>query len=212
MQLTKFEHACFMVEQDGKSIIVDPGVWTTDIATPENVAAIVVTHEHPDHFDVTALGAIIAHNPEAVIFAHHDITQQLGDTLPHTSVAAGQTIEAAPFTLEFFGGDHATIHDSIPVVSNLGVLINNSVYYPGDSFATPNKPVTMLGLPVAAPWLKISEVINFATSVKASSVFPTHDAILSLNGKALVDRMITPYVESYGGTYHRPKGALKIDG
>lgn len=212
MILTNFEHACFMVEQKGKSIIIDPGIWTTDIATPENVVAIVITHEHPDHFDVTALGAIIAHNPEAVIFAHHDITKQLGDTLPHVSVTTGQSVEAGPFTLEFFGGEHASIHRSIPVIANLGVLINNSIYYPGDSFTQPSKPVSALALPVAAPWMKISDAIDFASSVKPSIVFPTHDAILSPIGKSLVDRMITPYIEQYNGTYIRPVAPIEVDG
>lgn len=212
MLLTKYEHACFTVEKDGKLLVVDPGEWTTDLGSPENVVAIVVTHEHPDHFDPAALGALIAHNPDAVIYAHENITRQFGDTLPHQAVGAGQSINAKPFTLEFFGGQHATIHESYPAVANLGVMVNNVLYYPGDSFTDPNKKVKVLALPVGAPWLKISETMDFATKIKANIVFPTHDAVLSANGKALPDRMIPAFVESNGGTYKRLINPIEIDG
>ena len=46
MKLTKYEHACFIVEKDGVSIVVDPGSLTTDFSTADHVAAIIVTHEH----------------------------------------------------------------------------------------------------------------------------------------------------------------------
>lgn len=211
MLLTKYEHACFGVELDGKLLIVDPGAWTTDIGAPENVIAIIVTHEHADHFDPAALGALIAHNPNAVIYAHETITKQLGDTLPSHSVSVGNTLTCEPFTFEFFGGEHATIHESLPKVVNLGVMINNCVYYPGDSFTLPHAPVKVLALPVSAPWLKISEVMDFVIDVKADVVFPTHDAILSELGRALPDRMVSPFVEKYGGSYQRIVSPIEID-
>lgn len=206
MKITKYEHACFTVEQDGKSLIVDPGVYTTNLSVPENVVAIVVTHEHPDHFDVAALGAIIAHNPSAVIVAHKAITRQLGEngeTVPYRSVAAGETVTIAPFTLEFFGGEHATIHPDIPAVANLGVMINDLVFYPGDSFVQPGRDVEVLALPVGAPWLKISEVMDYLVAVKPTFAFPTHDAVLSEAGKQLPDRMLPSFADRVGATYKR---------
>lgn len=212
MKLTKYQHACFTLEKDGKLLVVDPGVWTTDLPALENVVAIVVTHIHPDHFDMTALEAIIAHSPNAIIYAHEDITKQLGDVFTYKTANAGDKMEAAPFTLEFFGGQHAPIHHTYPLAANLGVLINESLYYPGDSFAHPQKSVETLALPVTAPWLKISEVMDFCDAVKAPIVFPTHDAVASNTGKALVDRMLTPIVETYGGKYQRPSETIEIDG
>ena len=182
MKITKYEHACFTVEYEGKLLVVDPGVFTTNLGAPENVVAIVVTHEHADHFDPAALGAIIAHNPGAVIIAHETITRQFGDqgeTLPYKAVASGDKVSVGPFNLEFFGGDHAIIHPDIPQIANLGVIINNAVFYPGDSFVRPEREVQVLALPVSAPWLKISEVIDYLTEVKPKIAFPTHDAIAS---------------------------------
>lgn len=212
MKLTKYEHACFTVEKDDKLLVVDPGGWTTDLGAPENVVAIVVTHEHPDHFDVNALGAIIGHNPDAVIYAHEDIVRQLGDTLPNCAVVAGEGIEAGPFRLEFYGGEHAVIHTDMPVAANLGVMVNASLYYPGDSFALPERSVDTLALPVSAPWMKASEAFDFLMVVKPRLAFPTHDAILSDTGKSLADRMMPIFAEKAGATYQRLTETIEIDG
>lgn len=210
MKLTKYEHACFTIEKDGKLLVVDPGGWTTNLDSPENLVAIVVTHEHLDHFDPAALGALVAHNPSVVIYAHENITKQFGDTLSHQAVSAGEKVSVAPFRLEFFGGEHAVIHPSMPVVVNLGVMIDDKIYYPGDSFTLPGRPVEVLALPVAAPWLKISEVMDYLATVRPGMAFPTHDAILSDYGKGLADRLLPSFAESYGGSYRRLVEPLDI--
>lgn len=210
MKLTNYEHACFTLEKDGKLLVVDPGDYTTDLGAPENVVAIVVTHEHSDHFDPNALGALIAHNPEAVIYGHEHITRQFGDTLPHQAVEAGSIVTAEPFTLEFFGGEHAIIHPDYPKIPNLGVMVNETVYYPGDSFAQADRPVDTLALPVAAPWLKLSESIDFLRTVKPRFAFPTHDAILSTTGKQLVDHMLSDISKQIGIKYLRPAEPVEL--
>lgn len=189
MKLTKFEHACFTVEQDGRTLVVDPGNFTNDFIIPRDVVAIVVTHEHGDHFEPEKLAAIAAANPEAIVIAHESITQKV-TTLPTRSVSAGDRLEIGGLTLEFFGGTHATIDPTLTPLPNLGVLINDSLYYPGDSFATPDKPVKTLLLPVGAPWLKLSEAVDFARSVQPKLIIPTHDAVLSDIGKSLADHLV----------------------
>lgn len=202
MKITKFEHACFIVEQDGESLIIDPGGFTTDLVIPDNIVAIVVTHEHADHFDTQKLSAIVDANPDTVIAAHPSITAQL-DGFSVQPVAAGEDIAIGNFHLEFYGGDHAVIDTSIPVIANLGVMINSRVYYPGDSFIAPDRPVELLALPIAAPWLKISEVMEFLRKVRPEQAFPTHDAILSDAGKSLPDAMLPAVAEQVGTKYQR---------
>ncbi|HEX8390583.1 MAG TPA: MBL fold metallo-hydrolase [Candidatus Saccharimonadales bacterium] len=202
MQVTKYAHACFVAETDGKALIVDPGTWSDDLQPYDNVVGIVVTHAHPDHLDSNMLLAITTHNPDVVIYGPEDVISQLNN-LPGHAVTAGDTMTCGPFGLEFFGGGHADIHSSMPSGMNVGVMINNDVYYPGDSFTVPGKPVAHLALPVSAPWLKLSEVIDFVQAVKPTTAFPTHDAILSDTGKALVDQLLSGACKNSGVTYER---------
>ena len=205
MKLTKYSHACFAIEQDGQIVVVDPGNWSADFIVPDHVVGIVITHEHADHFDREHIAAIVDKNPDAVIISHQSVIKQI--TGYHTQVvAAGDTVAAGPFSLEFFGGQHAVITNNLPIIENLGVLINSSVYYPGDSFNTPNKPVDTLALPVSAPWLKFSEAADLLASIRPRFVFPTHDAILSDEGKSLVDRLAGNAAEQCGAVYQRING------
>jgi L-ascorbate metabolism protein UlaG (beta-lactamase superfamily) len=194
MKLTKYEHACFTVEKDGKVLVVDPGGYTTDFIAPEAVVAVVITHIHGDHFDHDLLDSIIDKNPGALIIGPEDVVKQI-EAFETRSVDAGDSIEVGGFNLEFFGGQHAVVHPSLPVAQNVGVLINDLIYYPGDSFAIPEgREVDTLALPVAGPWMKISEAIDFALKVKPRFMFPTHDAVLSDVGRALADGTVPKLV------------------
>jgi L-ascorbate metabolism protein UlaG (beta-lactamase superfamily) len=205
MELTKYEHACFTVEKDGKFIIVDPGAFTTDLTVPENVVAIVITHNHGDHSDEELLSEIIAKNSTAVIIGPREVTSGLAGYETRT-VQGGDSFVVEGFELDFYGDKHAVIHPEIPVIENVGVLIEERVYYPGDSFTMPEKSVDTLALPVAAPWLKDVESIEFMKAVGARFTFPTHDAILSMAGKHVVDGLVGRFAEAAGTEYRRIDG------
>ena len=202
MNITKYMHSCLVVEKGGQRIVVDPGVWSEDFVVPENVVAIIVTHEHADHLDPEKLKAIVSASPDAVIYAHEAVLSKI-EGLKTQAVSAGETVRVGEFTLRFTGGEHATIHTSYPAIANLGVVVDDALYYPGDSFALAGAVVHTLALPVSAPWMKISEAMDFLAEVKPMRVFPTHDAILSDTGHVLVDRMLSATAESVGARYER---------
>lgn len=202
MELTKYEHSCFTVKKDNCVLVVDPGDWTTDFIAPDGVVGIVITHEHGDHFSHDQIAAIIDKNPEAVVIAHPSITKTI-EVFQTSAVIAGQELAVGPFSLAFFGGEHAVIYPELPTLANLGVMINDLIYYPGDSFALPGRAIDTLVLPVSAPWLKISEVIDFLKTIHPRFALPTHDAILSPSGKELVDRLAGSYAKNAGIEYRR---------
>lgn len=202
MKLTKYSHACFTVEKAEATLIVDPGVWTDDLVIPKNVVGIVVTHEHADHCDTKLISDIVTTSPRVTIYAHADVVAKLPG-LPAQVVAGGETVQAGAFALEFTGGEHALIHSSIPRIANLGVIIDELVYYPGDSFTLPGKIVPNIAIPVSAPWMKIGEAMDFIAATRAARFFPTHDAILSETGQNLVDSMLKNTATNANATYER---------
>ncbi len=201
MKITKYEHACIVIEENGQTLIIDPGEYTNDLVVPEGVVAVVITHSHADHVAARHLNEITTLNPDAIIYGHKDAVADITGNVQ--AVVANEGIRAGVFELEFYGGDHAVIDPSIPIIANLGVMVNDSLYYPGDSFTQPGRHVDILALPVSAPWMKISEGVAFAKSIAPKTIFPTHDAILSDTGKALVDRLIPALLENTTIQYQR---------
>lgn len=209
MKLTKYDHACFTVEKDHQMLVVDPGNFSTDYLPSNNVVGIVITHEHADHYDHEQVAAIIDKNPEAVIIGHEDVVSKV-EAFKTQAVAAGDKLKLGLFDLEFFGGTHAVIHRSIPVIANLGIMINDLLYYPGDSFTLPGRAVDTLAIPAGAPWLKIGDAMDFLELVKPRFAFPTHDAVLSDIGKGLADKLLTAAAERNGTDYKRLDSPVEL--
>jgi L-ascorbate metabolism protein UlaG (beta-lactamase superfamily) len=203
MIITKYEHACLTVEESGQKLVIDPGIFSTSLPTNlTNVQAIIITHVHPDHIDETMVKQLITANPEVKIFS----TQEVADNfqgLRITVVNPGNTYKAGDFTLAFFGGQHASIHPSMPLAQNIGVLVNATLFYPGDSFTLPGRPIQLLAVPISAPWLKISETIDYISNVKPASVIPTHDFILSTAGQQIHDRLVSAAADKISAPYTR---------
>lgn len=203
MKLTKYQHACLVVEKEHTIIVVDPGSFSRDFIAPHRVDAIVITHEHPDHFDEARVKDLLEAHPKALIIGHETIT---GRFTEYQTIAAkiGETYTVGAMSLQFFGGQHALVAETMPALPNLGVLFDNRLYYPGDSFAVPEGvQVIELALPISAPWLKISEATNFLARIKPRFAFPTHDALLSDDGKQVIDRLVGIVASSLGTEYRR---------
>lgn len=201
MQLKKYTHACFTVTTNNHTLVVDPGIWTDNFIIPDDTVGIVITHQHPDHYSPELVASILQQSPNATLFTTDDTT--IINAADVQIVNPGETRHIGPFLLEFFGGEHAVIDTHIPVIHNLGVYINQQIYYPGDSFALPNRPINTLVLPVAAPWMKIAESLTFLRAIAPRLALPTHDSILNGTGKALVDRLCAAAAEEIGTTYQR---------
>lgn len=201
MKVTKYAHACLVLELDGQKLVIDPGGYTPHFGNVHNVVGIVITHVHADHFDPAHIARILADNPDVHVWTTAEVAQQLGNP-PVTIVQGGADAQAGPFAMRFFGDEHASIHDRFPQWQNVGVLVNDALYYPGDSFTVPaGESVQALALPVSAPWLKIGEAIDFVEAVHPAQCFPTHNALLSDIGQASVDDWMQPVCEKAGIRY-----------
>lgn len=189
MKLTKYAHACLVLEESGQKIVIDPGNFSDDFEVPDGILAVVVTHLHGDHCDPVKLRAIFGRNPGAKLYALREVAKVAGMAV--SAVEPGQTITTGKFELEFTGGRHATIHPDMEPVGNIGIVVNHDLlYYPGDALALPSRHIRHIAVPVAAPWMRLSKAINFLRETAPEHAFPTHDAILSDKGQDLVDRVV----------------------
>jgi L-ascorbate metabolism protein UlaG (beta-lactamase superfamily) len=201
MRITKLEHAALILESAGRRLIVDPGGLTNPILGITDVDAVVITHEHADHWTTDQLQRIKDLNPALAIYGPSGVARAATD-IEITTVVPGETVEVAAWTLRFFGGNHAVIHPSIPIVENVGVLINELLYYPGDSFYVPiGVKVDTLAAPAGAPWMKVSEGMDYLSQIVPKRAFGTHDGVLSAAGIGLVTDRFAAVTEANGGEY-----------
>ncbi|MET7440449.1 MBL fold metallo-hydrolase [Streptomyces sp. NPDC004082] len=200
MKLTKKSHSCIRLEKDGRTLVLDPGGFTeADAAVGAD--AILVTHEHPDHFDEGRLRAAMEAGPGTEIWTLKSVAEKISAAFPgrvHT-VGHGDTFTAAGFDVQVHGELHAVIHPDIPRITNVGYLIDGGrVFHPGDALTVPGRPVETLMLPVMAPWNKISEVIDYVREVGPQRAYDIHDALLTDLARPIYDNQIG----ALGGSEH----------
>lgn len=64
MKLTKKGHACVRLEKGGRVLVIDPGAFSEEDAA-FGADAILITHEHLDHFTEDRLRAALDASPGA---------------------------------------------------------------------------------------------------------------------------------------------------
>lgn len=185
MKITKFGHCCLLIEEKGVRILTDPGNYSTQQDEVKNIDYVLITHEHPDHFHIESVKAILKNNPQVKIITNKSVGALLQkEGITFSLVEDGENMDAGGVLIEGFGKLHALMHTSIPPVENTGFFVANKLFYPGDALTNPGKKVEILALPVAGPWMRLLEAIDYALEVKPKTCFPVHEAILKNPGSA----------------------------
>ena len=191
MRITKFGHACVRVEHDGHVLVLDPGAFTTPDAV-DGASAILITHEHADHYSLDHL-----RRAAVPVFTIEAVAQQIRAADPGvaertTVVRPGETFDAG-LTVRALGEQHAVIHPELPTFANSGFLVSGdqTLFHPGDAFTAPDQAVDVLCIPVCAPWSKMSEVMDYARATAAGHYLAVHDMIYSEIGLSLVDTRVS---------------------
>lgn len=183
MKITKYGHCCLLIEEGGSRVLTDPGSYSEGFEAVRNLDLVLITHEHGDHFHLESLKAVLAANPQAKVITNSAVGSLMAkEAMAFEVLEHGQSRKDKNILIEGFGAEHAVIYPTIPNVMNTGYFIGNKLFYPGDAFTNPEKPIDILALPVAGPWMKISEAIDYAKLLKPKMWFPVHDGILKRPG------------------------------
>jgi L-ascorbate metabolism protein UlaG (beta-lactamase superfamily) len=190
MELIKYGHACVVLCEGERRLVVDPGAFTDPTAL-DGASAVLVTHEHPDHFVADRLRAAMDADPALEIWTNSSVAGQLEGLGGRVHVVGhGDAVSVAGFDVHVHGELHAQIHPEIPQVKNVGFLVDGQVFHPGDALTVPDEPVATLLLPVHAPWSKASEVIDYVRAVHADQAYAVHDGLLNDTGLGLMGGLL----------------------
>jgi L-ascorbate metabolism protein UlaG (beta-lactamase superfamily) len=206
MRVTHLGHSCLLVELAGARLLFDPGAFSPTAAELTEVDAVLITHAHPDHVDVTVLRSLLAGNPDTPVIAEPDTAATLtGEGIPARALAPGESVTVAGARVHGVGGRHTAIHDEIPRIGNVGMVVTAdgepTFYDPGDDLDTvPDaalapEGVDLLALPIAGPWVTVPSAVGLLHAVSPRAWLPVHDAVLSPAGRNLylnVLRSLTP--------------------
>lgn len=212
MRITKFGHACVRFSHGEASVVIDPGGFT-ERAAVEGATAVLVTHEHPDHLDVDHLRAAdapiwtVSAVADAINAQAPDLAERVTVVHPGESFDAGVPVEAV-------GELHAVIHPDYDRVHNSGYLLRlgeTTAFHPGDALTGPGRPVDLLCAVVSAPWMKISEGIDFAREVGAQHNLAIHDRVYSQAGLGIADTHFGRFLEQAEQQYARIADGEDLD-
>jgi L-ascorbate metabolism protein UlaG (beta-lactamase superfamily) len=211
MRLTKLVHACVRLEKNGAVLVIDPGAYSGPDSM-DGADAVLITHEHFDHMQPDTLRAALSGNPGLRVWAGSSVAGQftdLGDRV--RAVAHGDEFTAAGFTVHVYGSRHALLHPEIPVVENVGFLVDGEVFHPGDALTVPEDPVGTLLLPISGPWLKLSDMIDYGRAVAPQRGYAIHEALLSPIGLGLIERFLGLAAGTTGAVFSRLEPGSTVD-
>ena len=159
-------HASICLEHDGRVIYVDPVTQlrgrTVDYSAMPKADIILVTHEHPDHYDTAALRQLttdktqLIMNPRCVELYGNGQAMKNGDRQP---LAGGGALEAVPAYNTTEG--HTQFHPKMTALKDIDI-----------AFLPCNQPYTMT----------TDQLVRAANTVQPKVLFPYHYGETDVSG------------------------------
>jgi L-ascorbate metabolism protein UlaG (beta-lactamase superfamily) len=183
VQITHYGHACLLIEIDGVRVLIDPGTFSEGFSNLTDVDAVLITHQHFDHFDAATIGHLMERNPDVSLVVEDGTLAVVPEFIANDRVQRvwpGDRFDVNGLDIEVVGGTHATIHGDIDLVPNVGYFFNGTgLLHPGDEFTPPAADVEILALPISGPWQKLSDAVDYLRVVNPALTFPIHEAVTS---------------------------------
>lgn len=189
-----------LLDTGSARLLFDPGTFSAGFEDLRDLDAILITHQHFDHLDGERLPELVALNPAAALIVDSgsfEETAKLG--LDAEQVRPGDHLTLGGAEVTVVGGEHAIIHPSVSMPPNVGYVVGDGAFYhPGDALFVPEQKIDVLGLPTAAPWLKLGEAVDFLRAVAPRVAVPIHQNLLNDTGMRLTYNWFTRMVPEGG--------------
>ena len=200
MKITKYPQSNFLIESNGKKILIDPGNLTFAKYSIDDFGpldAVLITHQHPDHLDKGAVRKLIEKG--VTMYGNHDVASQFeNEPFDITKVFNENEFDVAgfkikPIDLPHFQGlwceacnqkitpdtitknKKCSLHPSqepkkVDGPPNTGYIINDGIHLDGYS-------VKSAGIPIGGPTVDYNIAWKLVETLSAELVVPMHYSI-----------------------------------
>ncbi|MEU6039998.1 MBL fold metallo-hydrolase [Actinomadura sp. NPDC047616] len=205
MEITKFGHACVRLEKNGRAIVIDPGVMTPEADALTGAEAVLITHEHFDHFDPERL-----QDPHLTVYTCPGVARHLTGLGERVHVVRdGDDFSVAGFDVSAVGDKHHFSHPDAPPVDNVGFLVDGEVFHPGDALTVVDAPTLLL--PGQAPWLTVPDMIGYLRQMAPRRAYAVHDGLLNEWGLKVLDDVLAMEAKRAGSDIRRLKPGESVE-
>jgi len=212
MKIKKIGHCCLLITLEEMVILTDPGVFSEGQNSLTGIDLILITHEHRDHLHAESVKNILENNPNAKIVCNSSVGKILSAEGVSCEILEGESTEKFKEVLiEAFDFKHSEIFEDYGQVQNTGYFIDGRLFYPGDSFNDPKRPIEVLAVGVVGPWCKTSDVIRYVLDTKPRKVIPVHDALLNSESIGIFHRPLNEFLPKNGIEFIPMKNGDEVD-
>jgi len=194
MKITKYIHSCLLIEEQDKTVLIDPGLYSYNehvfpFKTLEKLDTVLITHEHPDHMYLPFIKEILNKFPKLTIISNSSVQKILGES------GISVTTENNEF-VRLEEKIHEKVFDKNPPV-NAVFTVFGKLTHPGDciNFSSASE---IIAWPIHSFWSGTTMAMNKILELHPKVVIPMHEYPLKDEFREDLYERIEKYLFQHG--------------